>query len=269
MMKCSVLTLNKNRVQHLINLIIGLENNSQKPDELIIIEMSDQDYTLPQMSFPILKIHLLSHERLPLAVARNLAVQHASYDNLIFLDVDCIPAHNFVKTLTHISQRQNAIISPEILYLSNQPLPSPWTEKDLMEKGSPHDARFFPKKGLKREEDPGLFWSLAFFVTRFNFDKIGGFYEEYEGYGGEDTDFGFQAKKSHVDHFLTAQTRAYHQYHETLNPPYNHFNDIIKNATLFHKRWGVWPMHGWLESFRKQGLINWHEDHIEIKKMPS
>lgn len=36
--------------------------------------------------------------------------------------------------------------------------------------------------------------------------------------------------------------------------------DVIRfpdraNATIFHQRWGWWPMRDWLDSFEQQGLI--------------
>ena len=31
--------------------------------------------------------------------------------------------------------------------------------------------------------------------------------------------------------------------------------DILRNAAIFHERWGWWPMSGWLQDFARQGLI--------------
>ena len=35
-----------------------------------------------------------------------------------------------------------------------------------------------------------------------------------------------------------------------------HLESILRNATLFHRRWGEWPMPGWLEEFERQGLVS-------------
>ena len=32
-------------------------------------------------------------------------------------------------------------------------------------------------------------------------------------------------------------------------------DDIVRNARIFHRRWGWWPMHGWLAGFEQAGLI--------------
>jgi hypothetical protein len=34
-----------------------------------------------------------------------------------------------------------------------------------------------------------------------------------------------------------------------------HVHDIVRNATTFHRRWGWWPMIGWLNAFEQRGLI--------------
>ena len=48
---------------------------------------------------------------------------------------------------------------------------------------------------------------------------------------------------------------AYHQHHPSPDPPVQHLDDIIRNAAIFHRRWGWWPMTGWLREFERRGLI--------------
>ena len=48
---------------------------------------------------------------------------------------------------------------------------------------------------------------------------------------------------------------AYHQYHPSPDPPVQHLTDIVRNAAIFHRRWGWWPMTGWLREFERRGLI--------------
>jgi len=33
------------------------------------------------------------------------------------------------------------------------------------------------------------------------------------------------------------------------------FQDILRNGALVHRRWGRWPMTGWLEEFEALGLV--------------
>lgn len=103
--------------------------------------------------------------------------------------------------------------------------------------------------------DYALFWSLSFAVRREVWDRIGGFCEEYQGYGGEDTDFARCAEANAVPMRWVGGAHAFHQHHPVENPPVRHLADIVRNAHVFHRRWGAWPMGGWLEGFAEQGLI--------------
>ncbi|WP_254552743.1 hypothetical protein [Kitasatospora sp. MMS16-BH015] len=33
-----------------------------------------------------------------------------------------------------------------------------------------------------------------------------------------------------------------------------HLDSILRNAAVFHHRWGWWPMEGWLRAFEDLGL---------------
>lgn len=258
----SILTLNKNRNSHLQALISGLQHSSQAPRELIIVEMGEPTICLPPTIFPIKTIHL-PNEGLPLAKARNLAAANAASNILLFLDVDCIVASNFVQIMSQAVREYQQIISCEVLYLPPEAR-NITNEERLRQLGKPHAARPFPRHGYHRERNPGLFWSLAFGLTAESFNHIGGFCEDYTGYGAEDTDFGFRATSKHVEHWLTGDTRVYHQYHNSQEPPYQHFHDIITNAKVFYKKWHKWPMGGWLAAFAEQGLIKWQPKDKDI-----
>ncbi|CAL4858723.1 hypothetical protein MMM2322_00361 [Microbacterium sp. MM2322] len=104
-------------------------------------------------------------------------------------------------------------------------------------------------------EEYALFWSLSFALTPETWRRIGGFDEAYEGYGGEDTDFAFRMRAQGVPLVWTGGAHAYHQYHQTSSPPWQHLDDILRNGALFHERWGEWPMTGWLDAFERGGGV--------------
>ena len=68
------------------------------------------------------------------------------------------------------------------------------------------------------------------------------------------TDFGQLAKRAGIDLWWAGGAWAYHQHHATETPPVRHLADILRNAALFHRRWGWWPMSGWLAAFAERGL---------------
>lgn len=265
----SVLTLVKNRESHLRRLVEGLERSVERPAELVIVDMSDTPIACPVTGFPTVMIR---HETsgLPLAQARNLAARRATSPRLLFLDVDCIPSRSLSGVMDDALSQQDALICAEILYLGPDDLgDGPWNEEALVQAGVRHPIRAFPARGLAREDNPGLFWSLAFGVSADTFCRLGGFDEAFSGYGAEDTDFGFAARKAGVDLLFLGGVPVFHQYHGVVDPPLQHFADIIRNATIFHRKWDVWPMEGWLNQFRDQGLIVWNEARIEILRPPT
>jgi len=73
--------------------------------------------------------------------------------------------------------------------------------------------------------------------------------------GGEDTDFGQLAASHRIDLTWVGGAWAYHQFHPGADPPVQHLDDIVRNASVFHQRWGWWLMTGWLHEFERRGLI--------------
>lgn len=260
--KVSVLTLVKNRKTALLNLLEGLKLGTLLPSQVVIIFMNEEIYSLPTMPFPVECYSISTFELLPLAKARNLAVEKSNTDHLIFLDVDCIPSPTLISDYNAIVE-DDILLSGQVVYLEKG-IPNTKLDYDLMNNKSKPDpvrARIFP---LPYE----LFWSLNFACTRNTYNKIGGFDERFKGYGAEDTDFSFTAKKLHVK-LKSVDVKAYHQYHESYSPPLNHFVDIIENANVFFKKWQIWPMEGWLKTFKKAGLISWNKSDLQLLRLPS
>ncbi|QXV63698.1 hypothetical protein INP83_11305 [Mucilaginibacter sp. 21P] len=259
----SILTIVHDRLPALINMLHGLELSTHLPDEVVVIFMNEDISELPTTQFPVRTARIDRHGFLPLAEARNLAAEQASFEHLIFLDVDCIPSTDLV------AQYLQTAALPETL----------WTGLvRYLRKGATEASDLFSSLNEVSDADPirqvdeeityELFWSLNFGCTKTTFKRIGGFDTAFTGYGGEDTDFAFSAREKGVPiHWLDAV--AYHQYHPSYAPPLNHLEDIIKNAAIFRSKWGVWPMTGWLKKFLDGGYINWKQDHIDLKVLPT
>ncbi|GGB65799.1 glycosyltransferase family 2 protein [Blastomonas aquatica] len=265
----SVLTIVRNRAGHLAQLVEGLRRSIQFPAELVVVDMaSDPPVEEFDADFPVRVTHLAS-ERLPLAQARNLAARHASSENLLFLDVDCIPMRALTGAIDQALDQNDALICAEVLYLGPDDARGEWVEEDLAGSGKPHPAREFPAHGMRAESNPGLFWSLAFGIRRARFETLGGFDEAYRGYGGEDTDFGFRADAAGLPLLFMGGPGAFHQHHPSPNPPLQHFDDIVRNAQLFRARWGFWPMEGWLQQFEAMGLLRIEPSSLHVLRRPA
>lgn len=264
----SVLTLVRNRDTHFDKLVEGVARSSMRPAELIVVDMSDVPLARPEADFPVQMIRLQTNG-LPLAAARNRAAAAASGDRLLFLDVDCIPLRECLETMDRALAEHDALLCADIRYLGPDDARGEWAEAELLAAGTRHEVRDFPSEGVRRETNPGLFWSLAFAIRRERFDALGGFDERFSGYGAEDTDFGFRADAAGVPLLFVGGAIACHQHHAIYDPPLQHFADIVRNATRFRNLWGFWPMRGWLDGFAGLGLVAITDDTLEIVRMPT
>lgn len=259
----SVLTLARGRTAHLRNLVEGLRRSEQIPHELVVVDMNDEPVSLDAADFPI-RLVRMPESRLPLAAARNLAAKLSTGARLLFLDADCIPSRGLFGAVDRVLENHDGLVCPEVFYLGPDDARGDWTERELLAGGRPHEARQFPESGVRAERNAGLFWSLAFGVRRETFEALGGFDESFVGYGGEDTDLGFQAQKTGVPLLFMGGERAFHQHHLVSDPPFEHLADIVRNAAVFREKWGRWPMEGWLAAFERAGAIRLGEGVIEI-----
>lgn len=263
-----VITLVHGRGRHLANLIRGLEASSLVPEALWIVHMNEQPGHWASDAFPIHCRAVHDPAGLPLAKARNSVNAIDPSGHWAFLDVDCIPAHDLLARYQEgLHELPEALHMGQVRYLPEGANGPSWTEASLYRDGVEHPLaqyRTGPGKPLAHH----LFWSLNFACSGATFARIGGFDEQYQGYGGEDTDFAFRAREQHVA-LIDNPAMAFHQYHPTYAPPLNHFADIIGNARRFQQRWGVWPMEGWLGAFRDLGLLDWCEDSLKIIRVPT
>jgi N-acetylglucosaminyl-diphospho-decaprenol L-rhamnosyltransferase len=264
-MRVAVITPVAGRHQHLKLQRRGLGRSTLPVDSHVVVCMGDigaADAAAARAEPPTTTIHVEAPDsRLPLAQARNAGAERAiecGADLLVFLDVDCIPAPGMVQRYVHCAgeDRTPRLLCGPVAYLP--PPPSNGYDLDrLGELAHPHPARPRPAEGQTlRDGDPRLFWSLSFAVRPDVWRSIGGFCEQYRGYGGEDTDFGQLAAAAGVRLDWTGGALAYHQFHPSGDPPVEHVDDILANARVFFRRWGWWPMTGWLTEFQRLGLAH-------------
>jgi len=96
-MAISVIICTKNRIQDFKNTVISLTHQNHMPDELIVIDSSDDTATKEYMAkdnFPF-KCHY-SHAGPGLTYARNIGIQKSSGDILFFFDDDVELAPNYI-----------------------------------------------------------------------------------------------------------------------------------------------------------------------------
>ncbi|GEL23427.1 glycosyl transferase family A [Pseudonocardia sulfidoxydans NBRC 16205] len=208
---------------------------------------------------------------LPVAHARNVgadAAVAAGADLLVFLDVDCIPGPALFRRYREAAAgAAEKLLCGPVAYLPPPP-EGGYRADALAAAAAPHPARPAPADGtVVDSDDHDLFWSLSFAVTTPVWTRLGGFHEGYRGYGGEDTDFGCTAAAARVGLRWVGGAMAFHQHHPVSDPPVEHLDDILRNGALFRRRWGRWPMTGWLEAFAAAGLVRCDPDTGDWEKI--
>ena len=267
----AVITTVRDRIAHLAGMRRGLAGQRLIPGSLdvehVIVRMGGADpwQDLPPGP-PVVMVEMVPSaadggERLPLAAARNAGAAATSADLLIFLDVDCIPCPELIERYRWMAQQSGGLLAGPVGYLPEATDVEALDPDELARLAVPHPARPVPDDiVLVREHRYELFWSLSFAIRHTEFTALGGFCEEYVGYGGEDTDLAFTARKLGMPFSWVGGAWAWHQYHPIEDTPRSHLADIVANARVFRRRWGTWPMEGWLLTFAAEGLIEWDPD---------
>jgi N-acetylglucosaminyl-diphospho-decaprenol L-rhamnosyltransferase len=269
--RTAVITTVKGRGEHLRLHLRGLARSVTKPDLHVIVAMNDPAVAriVEETGCPATVVDYHSDDvQLPLAAARNFGAGVAldrGAQLLVFLDVDCIPAVAMLPRYQRVAEQPahaRALLCGMVSYLPPPP-PAGYDLSSLPV--DPHPARPAPPEGqVLVSTDYQLFWSLSFALTAATWARIGGFCTDYRGYGGEDTDFGQLARAAGVTLRWVGGAHAFHQHHPVSEPPVEHLRDIVANAQIFHRRWGWWPMTGWLQDFARRDLIRWDADRLQL-----
>ncbi len=260
-MRTAVITIAAGRRRHLERQCEGLSTSVTRADEHVVVAMRHSDVPAYERTCgPGTEVLDLPGPELPLplARARNAGATRAlerGAELLVFLDVDCIPGPTLLSRYADVAPGAGpALLCGPVAYLEPAP-PGGYAGADLAPLGRPHPARPVPGEDeVRADGDHRLFWSLSFATTVTTWRRLGGFWEGYTGYGAEDTDLGEHARLAGIELCWVGGAWAFHQHHRTSSPPVQHLDDILLNAERFHRRWGWWPMEGWIEQFASMGL---------------
>lgn len=258
----AVITIVSGRHRHLRRQLEAFAHSTRRPDLHFVVAMDDPGIASVTDGHPVEVIRFASDDpdTLQLADARNAgatAAMTAGASLLVFLDVDCIPGpdmlERYLRSCTATPDLKVLYCGPVTYLPCDQPT---FDARELARFTDPHPARPSPGTGQTQlSSELMLFWSLSFAVRATDWLALGGFHPGYRGYGGEDTDFAMSARDNGFRIAWVGGAHAYHQHHPVSNPPVEHLADILRNARVFHRRWGTWPMEGWLRAFADRGLV--------------
>ncbi|MGI9030216.1 MAG: glycosyltransferase family 2 protein [Ilumatobacteraceae bacterium] len=276
----AVLITAAGRVGHLRRTLGGLSRQSRPPDEVVVVDLrpSGGDGSRPALPCAVQWVDhppTASAKSLPLASGRNLAAASSRADHLVFLDVDCLPAPDLVERyLATLRAHPDALACGPVRYLRESwrsiveaEAPSP-AALDKASDHHPDRPRLVSGQVVVANADHDRFWSLSFGVTRAVWDSIGGFDAGFVGYGAEDTDLGRRAGSLGVSLAWFGGGTAYHQWHPPTRDDPDRLVEMIANAHRFRDRWGCWPMGGWFERLREQGLVRFDPARDVLEPVP-
>lgn len=268
----TLVTIVHGREQHLARQLAAIDSAEAVPELHVIVAMDDPAVARRYADRPrTLVVECASTgSHLPLAAARNAgaaAARERGAEVLVFLDVDCLPASGlFARYDEAVRAHPDDLVCGAVGYL---PEGTDYDRPDLFADAARfHGFRPRLDVGHTSPGDHLAFWSLSFATTPDTWQAIGGFFEGYTGYGGEDTDFAVTAREAGVPLRWVGGAEAFHQYHPTTNPPVQHVDDIVRNGALFAERWGFWPMQGWLDQFAELGLVRLDPATGDYERMP-
>jgi N-acetylglucosaminyl-diphospho-decaprenol L-rhamnosyltransferase len=257
----AVVTIVRGRLDHLARQQAALDSQATE-HQRVLVQMGGPSPvgTLAGRKFTLVQL-TGDCDPLPLAAARNAGVAASTTKAVLLLDVDCIPSPSLLERCCEALSEVGGVVAGPVGYLPAGATRGNVTTETLARSAVPHPARPVPGPDeLLREDRYELLWSLSFAVSRADFDQVGGFCESYRGYGAEDTDFAFMVRRAGLPFHWVGGAWAWHQHHDVSDPPREHLADIVSNALVFRRRWGCWPMTGWLEAFRDAGLLEWRHD---------
>ncbi len=266
----SALTIARGREDHLANVMRGLAAQTVPPGELVIGVMADAPYEgLPAMPFPVRQV-LVPGDPIPLAAARNAVARAARGEQLVFLDVDCIPEPSCLADYArHRAAGAAGILMGQVMYLPKGAQAGGLDWDAFARVAVRHsDRQAGPAEGTHPCDDYRCFWSLNFAIDRETFLAHGGFDERFVGYGGEDTDFAKSLTTQGVPIRWVAGARVYHQFHRHHMPPVHHIRTVLANSRLFADKWGYATMEHWIRAFRLMGLVERRRNGVVLLREP-
>jgi len=260
----SIVTIVKGRRKQLANLLDSVIASTIVPYDIQVVCMDELDGMATPDGLNVNVHSIKDIHDLPLAAARNMGINAAKTDNVIFIDVDCIVSPTLFTNMLMALQKDN-VIAAYPLYLPI--VPENGNYGDLKDQAVSHPSRERIPVGQPVEHLQ--FWSLIFAIEKHTFEKIGGFDESFTGYGAEDTDFAMMFHRADVK-LIFVHDYILHQYHDKYDPPLNYFDSIIENARRYQQKWDVLPMRRWLKAFEEMGLIKIDQaDNITINQKPT
>lgn len=225
-MKASIIIPTKDKLTRLRLTLQGLEGQIDNEVEVIIVFDGchpDMIAEFQRIQFSYIPIYLICKQNVGRAVARNLGIEKATGELVIFLDDDRVPGPDFVQR--HIDghnipcivlgERKDSLVTEEEI-------------AQLFDTGTPADKLSFlqskvVEQGLEKQlpiKPTGKLNWLTFFtgnvsVPRQALQDAGLFDENFKGWGHEDLDLGIRLSREGLVFKKDTSIVSYHLLHDS------------------------------------------------------
>jgi glycosyltransferase involved in cell wall biosynthesis len=222
MIEVSVIIPVRNQKDILMAALNSLRQQIKQPRvfEIVVCDDGSTDGVgdmIKRLRFPIFFKYFANNPSLGRAANRNLGFERSSGQHLIFIDGDMIPAPSFIDSiLTDINQ--------DIVVLGDVKPPTG-------EKLAPFDNYLYTRgrynQSYHSTNIPArMFTSNNFYINRELFARVGGFDSAFQGWGGEDIDFGLRLEALGIPIKIAKEAITYHHHKKTLSASTREFYEF-------------------------------------------
>lgn len=227
-MECSIIIPYFNRKELLLNTLRSLEMQSFDKDrfEVIVVDdgsesRADEELNSYGFTINIRYYYLERNEHSGASFARNLGIRKAAGDILIFLDCDQIVKSNYIEKNIQVYKGLGGDL--RIIQIGmRKSLKGPYTMDCLDDISSDEyepDIRYrvFEMFSYNMALIKGgwrLLYSHNFSIRKDLMIELGGFDENFKGWGLEDIELGYRAYRNGVKIVFNPNIEACHQFHD-------------------------------------------------------
>lgn len=245
MIRYSILIVTYNQKESLRRILDSLARNIKDPKlfEVVIADDCSGDGTeefVKKTRFPIFLKYIRSPKNVGRSIIRNSGFEKTAGEKVIFLDGDMVPGPNFMGSLMASWED-----FPDAVVMGSWRYPPQWKNDGL--------AGYLASRGrlaLKtRGEIPGKYFnSGCFSIEGEMFRRMSGFDPAFEGWKGEDTDFGIRLEKERIPIVYDPEAVCYHYHKKSTDEMMAEFErfgrssyrvllDKHPDRTIFDKGW--------------------------------
>ncbi len=213
MISYSILVVTYNQKETLGKILNGLARQIKNPKmfEIVVADDCSDDGTegfVKKLRLPIFLKYKRAANNVGRSVIRNMGFQKTAGKKVIFLDGDMVPGPNFIDSFLASWDKH-----PTAVILGSWRNPPEW-ENDRLYKYLSSRGRLTSKS---ETQIPGKYFTGGnFSIDRGIFEKLSGFDLSFEGWKGEDTDFGLRLENESIPIWYNPDAICYHYHKKSL-----------------------------------------------------